>query len=567
MSMLIKEELNTVLADALRTVAGEKADALALDRCLFGEPKQPEHGELATSAPLVCAKPLGRKPLDIAGDLATALASHPLVASAEVAKPGFVNLRLSPHAIGRILSASDDPGHGGADLGRGRSVLLEFVSANPTGPMHIGHCRHAATGDALARILAAAGYNVTREFYINDAGVQIAALGESFRARCLEALGEAVDTESLQYSGEYLTEFARDFVSSLTPDQVRSLTLDQFADEARRRNLDMIRTDLAAMGVFFDHYQSEKELHDANAVEETLQLLITRGATHEKDGALWLRTGDHGDDKDRVLRKGDGTVTYLVPDLAYHHHKFNRGYDRYINIFGADHSGYPPRLRAGIAFLGHDETKLEVLLLRLVFLVKGGQRVKFSKRAGNFVALSDVVAEAGPDATRWFMLCRSLDSEFEFDMDLATESSNNNPVYKVQYAHARICTLMEKARGEMNLTPLADAEAAARKLVEPIERELIMHLSRFPEIVARSAAELAVHHLPNYLLTVAEFWNRYYSMGKVNDRFRFLAPENHDVAPARLRLAAATRRVIANGLALMGISAPTEMSRDAEDDE
>lgn len=566
MSMPIKEELNAALAGALRTIAGEKAGALPLDRCLFGEPKQPEHGDLATSAPLVCTKPLGRKPLEIAGELAEALSSHPLAASAEVAKPGFVNLRLSPRAIGRILSATDDADHGAVEVGEGRSVLLEFVSANPTGPMHIGHCRHAATGDALARILDAAGFKVTREFYINDAGVQVIALGESFRARCLEAIGDDVDTESIQYSGEYLGEFARDFVAGKSPEEIRSLSGEDFAAEARRRNLDMIKDDLAAMGVFFDHYQSEKELHDANAVEEVLQLLTEKGATYEEEGALWLRTEAHGDDKDRVLRKGDGTVTYLVPDIAYHHHKFTRGHDRYINLFGADHSGYPPRLRAGIGLLGHDEKKLEILLLRLVFLVKGGRRVKFSKRAGNFVALADVVAEAGADATRWFMLCRSLDSEFEFDMDLATESSNNNPVYKVQYAHARICTLVGKAREEQGLAPLDDAELAAEKLAEPIERELIMHLSRFPEIVERSARELAVHHIPNYLLTVAEFWNRYYSMGKTNDRFRFLAPENHDVAPARLLLANATRRVIANGLALMGISAPTEMSRDDEEE-
>jgi arginyl-tRNA synthetase len=566
MTLSIREELNATLRSALGEIAGDKAGDIAWDKCEFGAPRQAGLGDLATSAPLVVTKLLGRNPIDIAGELATRLAAHPAIASAEAARPGFVNVRLSAAALGGVLAAISAAGanYGQCNVGAGSTVLLEFVSANPTGPMHLGHCRHAATGDALARVLTAAGYRVTKEFYINDAGVQIGALGESFRARCMEVLGEPFEAEKVQYPGEYLAEFARDFVAQKGEAAIRAMSLADFAWEARNRNLAMIQADLAAAGVYFDHYQSERALHDAKAVEKTLAALEANGATYEKDGALWLRTMDHGDNEDRVLRKADGSVTYLVPDLAYHADKFRRGYDRYINIFGADHAGYPARLRAGIAHLGYDPARLHVLLLRLVFLTRAGQRVKFSKRAGNFVAMSDVVAEAGPDATRWFMLCRSIDSEFEFDIELATQNSSKNPVFKVQYAHARICSLQAKA-AELGLAPEADATAAMEKLATPLEREMVQFLARLPEVVERSARELAVHHLPAYLLAVADYWNSYYSQAKTDAGYRILAPENAAMAPARLRLAAAIRTVLAAGLALMGISAPCEMAR--QDDE
>lgn len=569
MSESIKDILNKALVEIIRDLAGEKFSTLPIDRCVFGPPKQPEHGDFATSAPLILTKPLGQPPFDLAGKMAEAFTASPLVEKAEPARPGFVNLHLSPAGWAVILDAIATGGEkfGTVNTGASRKVLLEFVSANPTGPMHLGHCRHAAVGDCLARIFSAAGFDVTKEFYINDAGVQIIALGESFRARCLANLGDPLDLDAIQYPGEYLAEFAGDFVAGKEPTEVRSLTVEDFSTEARERNLEVIRQDLAALGVFFDHYQSEKELHDANLVTRTLEALQSAGAVYEKDDALWLKTTHFGDDKDRVLRKGDGTVTYLVPDLAYHHYKFEREYDLYINLFGADHAGYPPRLRAGIDALGHDVSKLEVLLLRLVFLTKGGERVKFSKRAGNFVAMSDVVAEAGADATRWFMLSRSMDSEFEFDMDLATDSSSNNPVYKVQYAHARVMTMMRKAGEEAGLLPLLEGEEAAASLTAPIEKEILVHLSKLPEVVDRSAQERAVHHIPSYLLSLAELWNRYYSMGKVDPSFRILAEENRELAPARLRLADATRRVLANGLSLLGISAPDSMTRQESDGE
>ncbi|CAN5226513.1 arginine--tRNA ligase [soil metagenome] len=582
----LKEELNKALKAAIRAACGDALQdhEIPFERCVFGPTKQPEHGDLATSAALMLAKPLGKNPMQVAQEIAEKLTAHPYIVSAEAVKPGFVNLRLGPEAISHVLTliARDRESYGDSTFGRNAKVLLEFVSANPTGPMHLGHCRHAATGDALARILRAASFIVTTEFYVNDAGVQIQALGRSFRYRCLAAVGAVLPSEvedraddegrprtffqgeAIQYTGEYLDDFAKDFVKGKTKEELLAMSIEDFSKEARDRNLEMIKRDLASMGVLFDSFVSEKALHDAGAVAETLEKIREHGGTYEKDGALFLRTAEFGDEQDRVMVKSDGAYTYLVPDVAYHHVKFQRAFDRYINVFGADHGGYPPRLRAGIAAMGHDEKKLDVLLLRLVFLTKNNARVKFSKRAGNFVALSDVVEEAGADATRWFVLWRSMDSEFEFDMDLARQHSSQNPVFKVQYAHARICSVQRKAV-EGGFEPLAIPSIGASRLVAPIEREMVLYLSQFPEIVDRSARELAVHHIPGYLLGLADLWNRYWSMAKTDESFRILRDDNRDLTAARLTLADAIRQVLANGLGLLGISAPNKMSRDEEE--
>ncbi len=429
----LREEMDSALREALEVLVpglGEES----ISRAVFGPTKSPEHGDLATNAAMVFSKEHGRKPREMGEELAARLGEHRFVESAEVAGPGFVNVRLSRAAFVHVLHCIGELGenYGEGTLGQGESVLLEFVSANPTGPMHIGHCRHAAVGDALARLLRAAGHDVTTEFYINDAGTQMEALGESFRQRCFEAAGMPADAEGTQYTGEYLAEFARDFVAGKCVEELQGMAVEDFAQEARDRNLQMIKSDLEHMGVFFDSFVAERDLHESGEVAETLQKLRESGRVYEKDGALWLVTDGFGDDQDRVLVKSDGAPTYLVPDIAYHHDKFKRGFGRYINVFGADHGGYPPRLRAGISHLGHDVSRLTILLLRLVFLLREGKRVKFSKRAGNFVALADVVEEAGSDATRWFMLSRSVDSELEFDIDLAREATNRNPVYKVQ---------------------------------------------------------------------------------------------------------------------------------------
>ncbi|MCC6546668.1 arginine--tRNA ligase [Candidatus Sumerlaeota bacterium] len=576
----LKEQLNGALLAAVRldAVAGAAAP-LAADRAVFGPTKNPAHGDLATNAAMVVAKPLGKNPAEVAEKLAGQLRAHPLIESAEVAKPGFVNIRLSTKAFASILQDIVERAstYGHMTPNSAGSILLEFVSANPTGPMHIGHCRHAATGDSLCRILQAAGHKVGKEFYINDAGVQLEALGRSFRFRCFEAVGllgpgDVQDDgekitfqgETISYPGDYLKAFAEDFVANKCKEEIGGLTPSQFAWEARNRNLQLIVHDLAAMGVAFDNYVSEQALRDSGAVERALDALTKNGMTYEKDGALWLRTQDFGDNEDRVLRKKDGALTYMVPDIAYHLDKYQRHFDQYLNIFGADHGGYPPRLRAGIAGVGEDEKKLTVLLLRLVFLIKHGHRVKFSKRAGNFVALSDVVEEAGADATRWFMLCRSIDSEFEFDMDLATQHTSQNPVFKVQYAHARICSLTQKGL-EAHILPSTDATVAAALLTAPIEREMLLYIAQFPEMIERSAKELSVHNVPAYVLGLADLWNRYWTMAKTDDSFRVINSGNRDLSQARMLLANCVRQTLANGLSLMGITAPQRMERDEED--
>ena len=577
----LKEQLNSALLAAVRhsSVAGDGA-AITADRATFGPTKNPAHGDLATNAAMLVAKPLGRNPIEVAEALAARLRSNPLIENAEVAKPGFVNIRLSTHAYATILQeiATGAATYGNAAPNSVGSILLEFVSANPTGPMHIGHCRHAASGDSLCRILQAAGHKVAKEFYINDAGVQLEALGRSFRLRCHEAVGlvqpgDVKDDgeqityqgEAISYPGDYLKEFAEDFVANKCKEEIGGLTHAQFAWEARNRNLAQIVQDLAAMGVAFDNYVSEQALRESGAVDRALDALHKNGMTYEKDGALWLKTQAFGDNEDRVLRKQDGSLTYMVPDIAYHYDKYQRHFDRYINIFGADHGGYPPRLRAGIAGVGEDEKKLTVLLLRLVFLIKNGKRVKFSKRAGNFVALADVVEEAGADATRWFMLCRSIDSEFEFDMDLATQHSSHNPVFKVQYAHARICSLTQKGL-EQHILPSTDANAAAALLTAPIEREMILYLAQFPEMIERSAKELSVHNVPAYVLGLADLWNRYWTMAKSDPSFRVINPDNKALSEARMLLANSVRQTISNGLTLMGITSPQRMTREEEEE-
>lgn len=564
-TLSLREELDAVLREAL----GQLAPSLGeedLQRAVFGATKAPEHGDLAANAAMVFCKELGRKPRELGEELAGLLASSPFIASTEVAGPGFVNVRLSNTAFLHALRAIHHEGeeYGEGTLGQNASVLLEFVSANPTGPMHLGHCRHAAVGDVLARLLRAAGYKVTTEFYINDAGAQMAALGDSFRARCLEAAGLPAETAGIQYSGEYLAGFAREFIEGKSAEELTGMDVSDYAWAARERNLRMIQDDLAAMSVFFDSYVSERDLHDSGEVGEAIQALRESGQVYEKDGALFLRTQEFGDDQDRVLIKSDGAPTYLVPDLAYHHDKFKRGFDRYINLFGADHGGYPARLRAGIANMGHEVDRLTILLLRLVFLTREGKRVKFSKRAGNFVAMADVVEEAGNDATRWFMLSRSIDSEFEFDMDLARESTSVNPVFKVQYAHARIRSVERKGR-EAGFAAAHPAEEIIGRLSAPIEREMILTLAQFPEVILRSARELDVHHMPSYLLQVAELWNRYWSLARTDPDFRILREDDPELTSARLLLAESLRQVLANGLGLMGIAAPRKMVREEED--
>ncbi|MEQ8821579.1 MAG: arginine--tRNA ligase [Sumerlaeia bacterium] len=556
------------------------AEAPTVDSIAFTPPRSAEHGHLATNAALQLTKKLRQPPLKIAEELAQELAAHPFVEHAEAAKPGFVNVRLSDAAFDAILSQVRTQAEcfGTTNDGNGQKVLLEYVSANPTGPMHIGHLRHAVLGEAMARTMAAGGYKVHREYYINDGGNQIETLRKTFDARLREALGiEPFDVEKAMeqklYPGEYMADFARECVAEMGSDVLDKLDDDARADWIKNRCLALIKEHLGVLDVHFDHFQSERALYDSGAVEETLAELKAKGATYEKDGALWLKTVEaENDDKDRVLVKGDGTLTYLVPDLAYHRDKFRRGYDVYVNVFGEDHKGYPPRLKAGVKLLGFDASKLEVTFLSLVHLMRTdpetGEKApaKIGKRLGNIVTAMDLVEEVGADAARWFLLERSANSTVEFDLDLARENSSRNPVFKVQYGHARICTLAERAAGEGLTASAPDAPAAAH-LRTVFEQDVLMALSRFPDIVSRTARSREPHHIATYLLELADVYNRYYTAGNKDASLRTAVPDQPEVSAARLALSDAVRTTMANGLRMLAMSAPDHMDRASDEED
>lgn len=563
-------ELHETLRQSVEALR-DNADQVvpAEDRYAFAAPRNPEHGDLATNAGLLLSKVLGRHPLDLAGVLAEDLRRSPLIAEAQAAAPGFVNVRLSDRTLADLVNSiivrAENYGAGTAT--EPERILLEFISANPTGPMHVGHLRHAVTGDVLCRLLRAAGHEVHTEFYVNDGGVQIEKVGRSFRARCLQAAGRDVAITEDMYPGEYLIPMAADYLqkNGLTQEQLDQMSVEEFGVEARGRCMKLIEDDLAILNITFDEFASERALYDKGAVFDTLELLRGSGMTYHHEGAEWLATTREGDDEDRVLVKSDKSLTYLVPDLAYHHQKFQRGYERFINIFGSDHIGYVSRLKAGIKALGHDPSRLEVVILRLVFLISAdGERKRGSKRDGTIVYASELLSDVGNDVIRFFLLQRSTDSEMDFDLDLAKENSDRNPVYKVQYAHARIHSLFVKAK-DAGLSPAADGDTAIAHLGHAVERELLLELGAYPAILRRCAEERAPHHLPNYLLGVAELWNRYWSAAKADPSLRIVVPEDPARSAARLRLAACARQVLANGLQLLGISAPDRLVRDEEE--
>jgi len=570
MSKTFIDELTTALEDSVRMLCQQNnATAPARESYAFAPPRQSGVADLATSAALALGKILKRPPMEVAETLAGELRVHPFVASATAAAPGFINVQLSPAAFARILVSVVEQGDnfGDTKTGNDERVLLEFVSANPTGPMHVGHLRHAVTGDVMGRILAAAGYKVTREFYVNDAGNQVMTLGRTFRLRCLEAAGKTIQLEEGMYPGEYLAEMARAYVrhTGKSLSDLEQMAHEDFLLEGKTRCLALIKHDLQRMDVRFDEFVSEKSLYENEQVQKTLEKLRNSGNTYEKDGATWLASTQGDDDRDRVLVKSDGTLTYLVPDLAYHDFKFSRGFDLYINIFGSDHIGYAARLRAGLEALGHDADKLEILTLRLVFLVDAaGERSKGSKRKGDIVEAMALADEIGMDVIRFFLLMRSTDSEIDFDLELAREQSDRNPVYKVQYAHARIHSLFAKAHAA-HMNAAHELLEAAKLLTAPVEREMLLYVASFPDLVSRCAVERAPHHLTRYLLGMAELWNRYWSAAKTDDTLRIIRPEAKETSEARLALASAVRQTLANGLRLMGINAPDRLVREEAD--
>ncbi|HET7314154.1 arginine--tRNA ligase [Salinisphaera sp.] len=520
------------------------------------------HGDFASNLAMQLTKAARRNPREIAQAIVDRLDDDERIAKVEIAGPGFINFFLAPAAFRAVVDEAIAAGesYGRSDVGQGRKVLIEFVSANPTGPLHVGHGRGAAVGDCLARLYEATGWDVTREFYYNDAGVQIDNLAVSVAARCAGLTPDHADWPQAGYRGEYLADVAAAYLAgaSVAADdrEVTGLAdrndmnaIREFAVAYLRREQDQ---DLRAFGVAFDNYALESALYADGRVEETVEALVAAGHTYEADGALWLKTTDYGDDKDRVMRKAEGGYTYFVPDVAYHRAKWERGFTHAINEQGADHHGTIARVRAGLAALdiGIPDGWPAYVLHQMVTVMRGGEEVKLSKRAGSYVTVRDLIDEVGRDATRYFLVARKSDSHLTFDIDLARSQSEDNPVYYIQYAHARIASVFR----QLDEQGLAYDRGAAdmTRLDSEHEQRLITALSRFPEIVAAAAADSAVQSVAHYLRDTADAFHSYYNAQK-------FVIDDTGLRNARLTLIMATRQMIANGLALLGVSAPERM--------
>jgi len=517
-------------------------------------PRDPAHGDWATNLAMTLAKPLGKKPREIADALIAALDTKAAgVSEASVAGPGFINFRLSTadlaSGIARILQSGDQWGKGTG--GNGRAAMVEFVSANPTGPLHVGHGRQAALGDSISSLLASQGWKVTREFYYNDAGVQIANLALSVQARLRERAGEPLVIPEGGYHGDYIREIAERYAAEF-PNDPRGDQLEQVRQVAVRELRKEQDLDLRAFGVQFDNYYLESSLYTDGLVDKTVSGLQKTGHTFEDDGALFLRTTTFGDDKDRVMRKRDGTYTYFVPDVAYHVTKFERGFTRAINVQGADHHGTTARVRAGLQALdmGVPKGYPEYVLHQMVTVMKAGEEVKISKRAGSYVTVRDLIDEVGRDAVRYFFLMRKGDSQLVFDVDLARSQSEENPVYYIQMAHARLCGIFRV--GEVDATRVTGEGLDWSVLDTPEERELVKALLDWPAFVATAAENLEPHRVANWLLETARMVHTWYHKCHV-------LGEPEPIMQARLALAKAARITLANGLGLLGISAPERM--------
>ena len=529
-------------------------------------PRNPDHGDWATNLAMVLAGRLGRAPREIASDVLERLDLAAVgVADADVAGPGFINFRLSVAQIGSLLErvVREDESYGRAAVDEPRRVLVEFVSANPTGPLHVAHGRGAALGDAMATLLDWAGHRPSREFYVNDAGVQIDRLAESVDARWREARGEDAGIPEGGYHGDYVRDLAEEADRALG-DRLESVTeterLALFRDFAVEHLQAGQERDLADFGVRFDEWYPESRVYEEGHIDATLEALAERGLTYESEGALWLRTTDFGDDKDRVLRKQDGTYTYFVPDIAYHREKARRGFDHAINIWGADHHGYVPRMQAALRALGL-EGFLDVEVVQMVRILRGGEEAKLSKRAGDFVTLRELFEETGADVARYFFLMRRGETQMVFDLDLALDHSDKNPVYKVQYAHARMMSIFRKAGvpAERGSGESPDLEL----LTTDDEVSLIKQLADFPDVVARAAEGRAPHIVCDYLEETAGMANSWYQAGNPsrNPELAVLV-EDPELRAARIALARGVRIVLRNGLTVLGLSAPDRMERE-----
>ncbi len=548
--------------DHLRGLLEQALSELAIawpEKTTIEPPRERAHGDLATNVAMVAAKQARTAPRQLAEKLReTLLASGTDLAAVEVAGPGFLNVTFAPafwqRSVLEVLGAGD--GYGRCDIGRGTRVQVEYVSANPTGPLHIGHGRGAAVGDSLARVLRAAGYDVATEYYINDAGRQMRILGQSILYRYRELLGEPVTEPEDYYRGDYVKDLAQELIDRdgrLLLEMPEEAATDVCRLHGEKRILDGIKQDLADFRVGHEVWFPESTLLAAGAVERTFDDLRAKGLAYDKDGAFWFATTQFGDDKDRVLVKSGGELTYFASDIAYHDDKFHRGFDILVDIWGADHHGYVPRMKACVAALGRDpEKSLKVILVQLVNLLKGGEQIAMSTRAGKFETLADVVAEVGADAARFMFLSRKSDSHLDFDLDAVKQKSMENPVYYVQYAHARVKSLFAKA-AERGFDPAPAAADMLALLTTPEDLELLKLLEQYPDTVAAAARAFSPHLVSFYLRELAGRLHRYYTVNPV------LTAGDDALVSARLRLLEAVAVVVGNGLSLLGVSAPDKM--------
>lgn len=579
---LLRQALSSLQASG--TIPSDLEVDIRIDRS-----KDAKHGDFASNLAMVLAKPCRQAPRQLAEKLIEALPSDPSVIKVEIAGAGFINFFMNESAVNEIIHQIHQQGErfGLSQVGHGQKVLLEYVSANPTGPLHVGHGRSAAFGATLANLLTAAGYDVTREYYVNDAGRQMNILAASVWLRYLGLAGESIVFPANGYRGDYVHEIARelfnekgeqykvswsDVMKDLPADEPEGGDKEIYIDAliARAKHLlgeeafndvhqhglnhvlNDIKDDLAEFGVEYDNWFSEKSLSDDGSLKKGIQALKDAGHTYEKEGALWFKATDFGDEKDRVLVRANGHTTYFASDVAYHWNKYDRGFDRVVDIFGADHHGYVTRVKAAVNALGHDENALDVLLVQFAILYRGGERVQMSTRSGSFVTLRELRDEVGSDAARFFYVVRKPEQHMDFDLDVAKTQSSDNPVYYIQYAHARICSVLRQLK-ERGLSWDEDKGLAnIQLLTETYETALLSQLSHYPEVIEAAAASCQPHQLAYYLRELANGLHSYYNAVT-------LLCEQDDLRCARLALLKAVRQVISNGLAILGVSAPEIM--------
>jgi arginyl-tRNA synthetase len=558
----MKGELDNILTNTIQRCFNRgKLQKTPLPDYVIEVPNNPDHGHFATNLSLALASSQKRKPIEIASIIVDHLVDDQhLLEKVEIAGPGFINFIIRKEQwqkfLARIIAMGRE--YGQSDLGEGEKILVEYVSANPTGPLHLGHGRGAALGDTLCRILTFCGYEVVREFYINDTGQQMRLLGESIYSRWKQMSDRAYPFPENGYHGEYILDLAKEVAGAIELAKMRpEEAVTDCAERGKKKMLEEIKRDLAHFRTSFDVWYSESDLYASGLLDESLETIRKKGQLYEKDGALWIKTMALGDDKDRVVRKNDGDYTYFASDIAYHLEKWKRGFSKAINIWGADHHGYVQRMKAALKANGLNEDWLSVLLIQLVKLWKGGEEIKMSKRAGHYVTLKELLEEVGVDAVRFVFLTKNHDSPLDFDIDVVKKHDSENPVYYVQYAHARICSIFRKAGAEGISLP-QKPDPVLRQLTLNEEMALIRLMAEFPPLLEDICKTFEPHRLTYYLTELASWFHRYFNLGTKIPENRIVCKDTA-LSQARLFLAEAVRIVLYNGLKLLGISAPERM--------